>query len=86
MENNDQVNQGFEKMLSDMEVKAKKKIENHEDDGHTLLLADIKALQLNAEDGEYHDFINKKFAAPKISLVEHLRDMMDKAMNGAYDN
>lgn len=59
---------------------------NLEDDGHILLLADIKAVQMNAEEGEYHDFANEKFPAPKMALVEHLRAMMDKAMNGAYDN
>lgn len=41
--------------------------------------------------GEYHDYKNKKYAAPKMVLVEHLSefteldDIVKAVMNGDYD-
>lgn len=46
---------------------------------------------VNAKRGEYHDYENTIFAAPKMVLVQHLLmlgllDLAEKARQGAYDD
>lgn len=43
-----------------------------------------------ARRGEFHDYKNKRFAAPKVELVKRLRtagydDLAQQVINGAYD-
>ena len=49
------------------------------------LIKDLKDLLKEAEDGEFGDFTNNKYAAPKIALVEKLEGLKTSAINGAYD-
>lgn len=51
---------------------------------------DLKTLIEEAKSGEFHDFLNEKYAAPKITLVGKLRDkgleeLAQQVMNGDYD-
>lgn len=72
--------------MEEIERNARERVERGEDQGHIQLLADLKAIILNAEEFEYHDFLNKKFATPKQMLSEHLNDIIIEMRNGKYDN
>lgn len=54
--------------------------------GHRYLLEDIKSLLKDAENGEFGDFTNKKYAAPKLKLKEVLDEMSKSVVGGKYDN
>lgn len=56
------------------------------DKGHTELVADLFALYAEALEGEFHDFENRKYPAPKVELVNKLNDLATKVKEGKYDN
>ena len=62
------------------------KQKTEEDKGHIELMADIAMLRHEASQYEFHDYMNTKYAAPKMSLVQRLDEMRLKAVNGNYDN
>lgn len=55
-------------------------------DGHDVLMRDLIILINEAQNFEFHDFKNTKYAAPKIALITALEAMIIKAKTGAYDN
>lgn len=56
------------------------------DRGHRRLVADITELLREAEAGEFHDFRNEKYAAPKLALHQRLHELDQKMQAGEYDN
>lgn len=56
------------------------------DVGHENLFNDIGELLLEAESYDFHDFKNKKHAAPKVALVGRLNALRDNVYEGRYDN
>ena len=55
------------------------------DEGSKELVADLKALLAEAEAGEFGDFTNDKYAAPKLALANKLGELKVKVMEGEYD-
>jgi len=55
------------------------------DEGSQKLVADLEDMLTEAKAGEYGDFTNNKYAAPKMALVNQLDAMREKAINGEYD-
>ncbi len=52
--------------------------------------SDLKELIEEAKAGEFHDFLNNKYALPKMILVKKLRekglkDIAIQVVNGEYD-
>ena len=47
---------------------------------------DLYKLLLEAIDGEFGDFTNDKYPAPKMALVEKLLAMVENTKNGKYDD
>ncbi len=56
------------------------------DQGHLNLLADIQDLLTEAYLGEFHDFANNKYAAPKMALADKLHKLRMGVIEGRYDN
>lgn len=59
---------------------------NMKDQPHLDLVADLALLLKEASDGEFHDFANEKYAAPKMELERKLSIIRDNVINGKYDN
>lgn len=74
----------FEKMLAENEKKARENL--HKDTGHIALIEDVGHLSNEVTNCEFHDFLNTKYATPKVELVNKLEAMKQKAMNGDCDN
>lgn len=55
------------------------------EEGSKLLVEDLKVLLAEAEAGEFGDFTNEKYVAPKIALAEKLAELRDNVINGKYD-
>ncbi len=53
---------------------------------HQLLVAHIKAILQDAENKEFHDFENQKYATPKVELFTQLENIIKNVKSGAYDN
>ena len=53
--------------------------------GHENLISDLKQLLSEAEDYQFDDFKNTKYAGPKSALVDKLTQLRMNAMNGKYD-
>lgn len=53
--------------------------------GHTLLIDDLRSLLQEAEAGEFGDFTNVKYPAPKMALAEKLNELRNNVINGKYD-
>lgn len=53
--------------------------------GQQILVDDLKALLSEAEDGEFGDFSNEKYAAPKMALAEKFLELRRNVINGKYD-
>lgn len=60
-------------------------IKNHEPTGNDRLIADIQTLLADAQAGEFGDFTNNKYPAPKMKLAEILHEMRQNVINGKYD-
>lgn len=56
------------------------------DEGHLNLINDLSELLQEAMAGEFHDFANKKYPAPKMALNEKLHIIRMGVVNGRYDN
>lgn len=53
--------------------------------GQHILIADLEALLQEAKDGEFGDFTNEKYPAPKIELARKLYEMRQNVIGGKYD-
>jgi len=56
-----------------------------ENQGHESLILDIKILLKEAEDYEFDDFRNEKYAVPKIALGNRLEGLRQNVIDGKYD-
>ncbi len=56
-----------------------------EDPGLKNLIDDLKGLQNRAEAKEFDDY-DSRHAAPKVALVIALKEIINKAQSGHYDN
>lgn len=54
--------------------------------GHNALMQDLSEILYEAFHYEFNDFKNEKYAAPKMTLVSKLQEVIDHAKNGKYDN
>jgi len=54
--------------------------------GQAILVADLKELLLDAEAGQFGDFTNDKYPAPKLELMAQLQTLRDNVMQGKYDD
>lgn len=50
------------------------------------LCAELQELADLAKAGEFSDFDNNLFAAPKVELVKRLRDLTNRTMEGEFDD
>lgn len=80
------MDEGMKQLLREQQAKAIEKIRSGLDIGHNSLIADIEVLRCEALDLEFHDYLNKKFVAPKVALVDILEHIIKEAKNGRYDN
>lgn len=53
--------------------------------GQQVLVTDLKEFLVEAEAGEFGDFSNKKYAAPKMALAEKLHELNQNVKSGKYD-
>lgn len=53
--------------------------------GQQALITDIKELLEEAEAGEFGDFTNNKYPAPKMALAEKFHELRQNVINGKYD-
>ena len=49
------------------------------------LCNDLYEIYSLAEDSEFHDYSNTKFATPKVELVRRLQMIINKVKEGKYD-
>jgi len=54
--------------------------------GKEKLVNDISGLLIEAQNGEFGDFINTKYASPKSELVNQLMFLIKNTQNGLYDD
>jgi hypothetical protein len=57
-----------------------------EDHGHQTLIQHLYNIYNDAQNFEFHNFKNKKYATPKVELYKQLNQIMTNIKNGAYDN
>lgn len=55
------------------------------DEGSQKLVADLEALLQEAKDGEFGDFTNNKYPAPKMALAGKFLTFRENVINGKYD-
>ena len=53
--------------------------------GQKVLLNDLEELLLEVGNGEFGDFSNNKYPAPKVALAQKLNDLRENVINGKYD-
>lgn len=53
--------------------------------GSYALVEDLKALLKEAQNGEFGDFTNRKYPAPKITLRTKLLELAQNVVDGKYD-
>lgn len=53
--------------------------------GQQILVKDLKELLNEAEVGEFGDFSNNKYPAPKMALIEKLDQLSRNVKSGKYD-
>lgn len=56
------------------------------DKGHKKLVEDFGKLFIEINDKQFHDYVNTKYAMPKVELVNKLNDLATKVKEGYYDN
>jgi len=56
------------------------------DKGQLNLERDLRGLLVKAQSFEFHDFKNKNYASPKMTLRGYLLQMAENVLNGEYDN
>lgn len=54
--------------------------------GQRILANDLKALLAEVEAGEFGDFSNEKYPAPKIELASQLLVLRNNVIDGKYDS
>ena len=54
--------------------------------GHKNLIADLESLLGEARAGEFGDFTNNKYLAPKMALAEKLHGLRQNVIDGRYDD
>lgn len=54
--------------------------------GHNNLILDILNLLEEAKAGEFGDFTNEKYPAPKMALAEQLLQLRQNVIDGRYDD
>lgn len=55
------------------------------EEGQKVLVEDLERLLLEAKKGEFGDFSNEKYPAPKVELRRQLLELADNVMDGKYD-
>ncbi len=50
-----------------------------------ILVEDLENLLKEAKNGEFGDFTNYKYPAPKSALAEKLNELRNNVINGKYD-
>ena len=55
------------------------------EEGTKFLIQQLEELLAEAKAGEFGDFTNEKYAAPKIELRNKLLAMAENVVKGAYD-
>lgn len=78
--------ESLQQMLHQQEEQSKAKVDAGEDMAHNRLVNDLQELITEAQLFEFHDFLNKKYAAPKVELHRKLLLLGEKIQNGDYDN
>lgn len=58
---------------------------NNMEPGQLALVADLEELLEEAKAGEFGDFTNKKYAAPKLMLYSKLSVLLEYVKAGKYD-
>ena len=53
--------------------------------GTKILITDLEVLLQEAKDGEFGDFTNNKYPAPKVALRNKLLELSENVVNGKYD-
>lgn len=53
--------------------------------GSQLLVTDLEVLLQEAKDGEFGDFSNNKYPAPKMTLRARLLELAENVVEGKYD-
>lgn len=53
--------------------------------GTRILITDLEILLQEAKDGEFGDFTNNKYPAPKMALANRLNELRENVINGKYD-
>lgn len=53
--------------------------------GQESLVLDLEVLLQEAKDGEFGDFTNQKYAAPKMALRARLLELAQNVVEGKYD-
>lgn len=54
--------------------------------GHINLIEDLENILLEAKNGEFGDFTNNKYPAPKMALAQKLHELRQQVINGRYDD
>lgn len=55
------------------------------ENGQKILLADLKALVEEVENGEFGDFSNQKYPNPKVTLATKFHELRENVIEGKYD-
>ena len=55
------------------------------EDGIKILITDLELLLKEAKEGEFGDFTNNKYPAPKMALAERLLELRNNVISGRYD-
>jgi len=55
------------------------------DKGQELLIKHLRGILEDAERGEFGDFTNVKYPAPKMALRANLLEMAENVIQGIYD-
>lgn len=53
--------------------------------GQVILVEDLTALLNEVKAGEFGDFSNNKYSAPKVELANQFYDLRQDVINGKYD-
>ena len=53
--------------------------------GQEVLIKDLEELLAEVKVGEFGDFTNKKYPAPKVALREKLLELSENVIKGKYD-
>lgn len=83
---NDMDDKQINEMLKKAEQEARENVATGNDAGHIALISDLRSLLAEAEDCEFHDQLNTKYATPKVELHKKLLAIDSAMQDGKYDN